>query len=210
MIDSFVDNILGLAEISGNRLLAMDAKVMRSCRQLQGCVIAIELTDLEKTIYCHPGSWGLRLSLHAPPKAVDATLRSRVFGLINLLSAQTNIESQNGQHVEVLGNIPVAQKFQKILTELDIDWQQKLAEMGGDQMVDRINKGFRDTQQWVSESLRAFTSSGSHCLHENAHLLVDKDHFSVFKQDVTTLRQQVNRLEDLLDFQLARKADRNK
>ncbi|MCP4188048.1 MAG: hypothetical protein GY763_10655, partial [Gammaproteobacteria bacterium] len=178
---------------------------MRYCQQLQGRVIAIELTDLEKTIYCHPGSWGLRLSLHAPPKPVDATLRSRVFGLINLLSAQTNIDSQNGQHVEILGNIPVAQKFQKILTELDIDWQHKLAEMGGDQMVDRIDQGFRDTQQWVSESLRAFTSSSSHCLHENTHLLIDKDHFSVFKQDVTNLRQQVDRLEDLLEFNLAKK-----
>ncbi len=210
MIDSFANNLLGLAEISGNRLLAMDAKVMSSCRQLQGCVIAIELTDLEKTIYCHPGSWGLRLSLQAPAKPVDATLRSRLFGLINLLSAQASNGSRNAQHVEVSGDIPVAQKFQKILTELDIDWQQKLTEMGGDQMVDRINKGFRDTQQWVSESLRAFTSSGSHCLHENTRLLVDKDLFSVFMQDVTNLRQEVDRLEDLLDFQLVRKADRNK
>ena len=73
MIEQLGNTLLGFAEMGGNRLLGMDPQVLQHCNELQGNIIAIELTDIQKTIYCHPGSWGMRLSLQKPGKEVDST-----------------------------------------------------------------------------------------------------------------------------------------
>ena len=93
MLEQIGNQLLGLAEIGGNRLLGMDPEVLQHCTELQGSIIAIHLTDLDKTIYCHPGSWGLRLSLQKPGKAVDSTIRGRLMGLVNLSLQQEKLSA---------------------------------------------------------------------------------------------------------------------
>ncbi len=193
------NQLLGLAEIGGNRLLGMDPNVLQHCRELQGHIIAIELTDLEQTIYCHPGSWGLRLSLQQPGKAADATIKGRLMGLVNLSLQQDKISTSIQERVEISGNASVAQKFQKILTGLDIDWEEQLSQITGDVMAFRIMQGIRSTQQWVRDSFDSLSLSGREYLQEEAHHLPTKVEFERFKQQVGDTRHDVERLEAKLN-----------
>ena len=193
------NQLLGLAEIGGNRLLGMDPNVLQHCRELQGHIIAIELTDLEQTIYCHPGSWGLRLSLQQPGKAADATIKGRLMGLVNLSLQQDKISTSIQERVEISGNASVAQKFQKILTGLDIDWEEQLSQITGDVMAFRIMQGIRSTQQWVRDSFDSLSFSGREYLQEEAHHLPTKVEFERFKQQVGDTRHDVERLEAKLN-----------
>ena len=195
MSNELGNQLLGLAEIGGNRLLGMDPGVLEYCRELQGQVIAIELSDLEQTIYCHPGSWGLRLSLQQPGKAADATIRGRLIGLINLSLQQDKISTSIQERVEISGNASVAQKFQKILTELDIDWEEQLSQITGDVIAFRLMQGFRSTRQWVRDSFESLSLSGREYLQEETHQLPTQVEFERFKQNVTDTRHDVERLE---------------
>jgi len=199
MIEQFArevgNQLLGLAEIGGNKLLSMDPEVLQYCRELQGHIIAIELTDLDKTLYCHPGSWGIRLSLQPPLKEVDATIRGRLLGLVNLSLQQEKLSTSIQERIEIIGNPKVAQKFQKILTELDIDWEEQLSHFTGDIIAFRIGQGLRKTQQTMKQVINSLTTSGREYLQEESHSMPTLPEFERFQQLVTDTRYDVDRLE---------------
>ncbi len=195
MIEQLGNTLLGFAEIGGNRLLGLDPEVLKHCNELQGSIIAIELTDLEKTLYCHPGSWGLRLSLQQPDKEVDATIRGRLMGLVNLSIQQEKLSTSMQEHIEIIGNPSVAQKFQKILTELDINWEDALSKFTGDVMANRIGYGIRQSHQSVKQLVNSLVISGKDYLQEDSHQLPTMPEFEQFQQSVTDIRHDVDRLE---------------
>ncbi len=191
--------LLGLAEIGGNKLLGMDAQALQYCKDLQGCIIAIELTDLEKTLYCHPGNWGMRLSLQQPRREVDARIRGHLIGLANLSLQQEKLSTSMQERIEIIGNPKVAQKFQKILTELDIDWEEQLSKYTGDVLAFRIGQGVRMARQHIRETLDSLTTSGREYLQEESRSLPTQPEFQRFSQQVTDTRHDVDRLQARLD-----------
>lgn len=195
MLNQLGSQLLGFAEIGGNRLLGMDPQVLQHCTELQGSIIAIELTDLDKTIYCHPGSWGIRLSLQQPGKEVDSTIRGHLLGLVNLSLQQEKMSTSMQERIEIVGNPSVAQKFQKILTGLDIDWEEELSKYTGDIMAYRIGQGIRKTHQNVKDMLNSLALSGREYLQEESHHMPTLPEFEKFQQDVTNARHDVDRLE---------------
>ena len=199
MINQLGNQLLGLAEIGSNKLLGMDPEVLKHCSELQGRIIAIQLTDLDKTLYCHPGSWGMRLSLQAPAKEVDATIRGKLFGLINLSLQKEKMSTSIQERIEIIGNPAVAQKFQKILTELDIDWEQELSKITGDIVAFRIGQGVRKAHKTARNILHSLALSGTEYLQEESHHLPTSAEFIHFQQGVTDTRHDVDRLEALIN-----------
>ena len=199
MIDQLMNNVLGLAEIGGNHLLGMDRQAIDKCAELQGCIIAIELIDLEKTLYCHPGSWGMRFSLQQPEKGVDATIKGRMMGLLSLSLKEDKLSTSIQERVEIIGNAKVAQKFQKLLTELDIDWAEQLSKITGDIVAFRVEQGAKKTSAWITQSLNSLALSGREYLQEEARDLPTQVEFERFKQMVTDTRHDVERLEALIN-----------
>lgn len=195
MIEHLGNQLLGLAEIGSNRLLGMDPDVLHHCTELQGNIIAIHLIDLDKTLYCHPGSWGMRLSLQKPGKEVDATIRGRLLGLVNLSLQQEKLSTSIQERIEIIGNPSVAQKFQKILTELDIDWEEELSKYTGDIMAFRIGQGIRKTHQTMKDIVSSLAYSGREYCQEEIHLMPTLPEFEQFQQSVTNIRHDVDRLE---------------
>ncbi len=201
-MDEIIHNLLGIAEAGGNRLLALDAQAVARCAELQGSVIAVELTDLERTLYLHPGGWGLRLSLQQPACEVDATIRGRVVSLINLATEQDKISTSIQQRIEISGNTAVAQKFQKLLVEIDIDWEELLSRYVGDTMAFRIGQGLRKTRDWMQLNVESFSASGREYLQEEVRSLPSGAEYRRFQQQVTDLRHDVDRLEALFNHKL--------
>jgi ubiquinone biosynthesis accessory factor UbiJ len=202
MIEQIMNNLLGAAEIGGNHLLGMDHNALQHCSELQGHIFAINFTDVEKTLYCHPGSWGMRISLQAPAKEPSALIRGRVMALVNLSLNKDKLSTSIQERIEISGNAAVAQKFQKILTELDIDWEQQLSRLVGDAMAFRIFQGINKTRKWVNDNFHSAALSGRKYLQEENRHMPSKPEFDQFKSDVTNLRHGVERMEALLNHKL--------
>lgn len=204
-MNNIEQQLLGLVEIGSNKLLRLDPETSKLCAEMQGHIIAIQLSDVDKTIYFHPGSWGMRLSLQAPSKEVDATIRGHVLGLLSLSKQQDRISTAIQERIEISGNTRVAQKFQKILTGIDIDWEEQLSKFTGDIIAYRVGQGLRKTHHWVMHNLNAFALSGREYLQEETHQLPTQPEFMQFKQAVTTIRDDVERLEALINHKFNRK-----
>lgn len=187
--------LLALAEIGGNHLLALDEAVIQRCARLQGCCIAIEFTDLELTLYCHPGNWGMRLSQEPPACKIDATISGRLFALLNLSIEDDKISTSIRERVSINGDAQVAQQLQKILTDIDIDWEDVLAQYTGDVLAFQIHQQARKTAQFLRQGLNSLLQTNSEYLREEAQMTPNPVEFERFQQEVTTIKHDIDRTE---------------
>lgn len=209
LLNALADNLIAVAEIGGNRLLALDENVIQRCAILQGHCIAFEVTDVEITLYCHPGSWGIRLSQNAPTRPVDATISGRLFALFDLALEDDKISTSIRERVNIYGDAAIAQQMQKILTDLDIDWEEVLSQYTGDVLAFQIHQKARQAGEFFKQSLHSFMQTNSEFLREEAHLTPTLPEFERFQQEVTAIKHDIDRTEARLRQLLINIRDKN-
>lgn len=195
LFDSIQDTLVAAAEIGANRLLGLDDNALQECAKLQGYCIAIDITDLDFQLYCHPGSWGLRLARGAPPREVDATISGRLMALLNLATQDDKLSTSIRERVSFHGNVALAQKLQAILAGLDIDWEEVLAQHSGDLLAYQIHQRARKLGQWLQQGVESVLQTSSEYLREEARLSPTQVEFDRFQGELTTLKQDVARAE---------------
>ncbi len=195
MLDTLPNTLLAVAEIGGNRLLSFDQQVLERCRTLEGHCVAIHFTDLDFKLYCHPGSWGIRLSQTEPARPVEATISGRLFALLNLAQQEDKISTSIQERVRINGDAAVAQQVQKIFTELEIDWEEVLSGYTGDVLAYQIHQRARELGSWLRQSTESFLQTSSEFLTEEAHISPAQVEFERFQQHVTELKRDVDRAE---------------
>ena len=204
MLTEITSTLLALTEIGGNRLLAMDNQVLERCSDLQGRCIKVHVTDLDLSLYCHPGSWGIRLSLEEPAKTIDATISGRLIALISLATQEDKITTSIQQGISINGDAAVAQQMQKIFTELDLDWEEELSRYTGDVLAYRIHQQACSAGDWLRQSLGSLSQTSSEYLREEIRVTPNQVEFERFQQQATTLKQDVERAEVRLRHLLQR------
>jgi len=195
LFDSMQSSLLAAAEIGGNRLLAYDEAVLRGCLEMQGHCIAIDIIDLDFQLYCHPGGWGIRLSREPPAGDVDASISGRLMALINLASQDDKVSTSIREQVSFNGNVALAQKLQKLLASLDIDWEEALAERTGDVLAFQIHQRARSLGKWLRQSADSLLQTSSEYLREEVRLSPTEVEFEAFQARITELKHDVARTE---------------
>lgn len=195
LFDSIQKSLLALAEIGGNRLLAYDEVTLESCRQMQGNCIAIDITDLDFQLYCHPGDWGIRLSRKPPPREVDATISGQLLALVNLAAQEDKVSTSIQERVSFHGDVGLAQKVQKMLAGLDIDWEEVLAQQTGDVLAYQINQRARNLGAWLRQSADSLLQTTSEYIREEARLSPTQVEFDAFQAQLTELKHDAARVE---------------
>lgn len=208
LIDSIQSSLLELAEIGGNRLLAFDEVALKGCEELRGNCIAIDITDLDFQLYCHPGDWGIRLSRYPPAREVDATISGRLMALINLASLDDKVSTSIQERVSFDGNVALAQKMQTILAGLDIDWEEALAEHSGDVLAFQVHQRARHLGAWLRQSADSLLQTSSEYLREEARLSPTQVEFELFQSRLTDLKHDVARAQARLQSLFDRVSDK--
>ena len=203
LIDSLQTTLISAAEIGGNRLLGFDDEALARCAELQGHCVAIEITDLEFKLYCHPGSWGIRLSRNPPAREVDARISGRLMALVNLAAEDDKVSSSIQGRVSFHGNVALAQKLQRIIADLDLDWEEILAHSLGDVLAFQIGERLRQARSWLQQSGDSITRTSSEFMREEARISPTQVEFDRFQANLTELKHDVARaearLQQLLD-----------
>ncbi len=195
LFESIQNSLLTVAEVGGNRLLTYDEVALAACREMQGHCIAIDITDLDFQIYCHPGDWGIRLSRRPPTRDVDASISGRLIALVNLASQQDKISTSIQERVSFQGNVSLAQKLQRILAGLDIDWEEALAQHTGDVFAFQLHQRVRRFGDWLGQSADSLLQTSSEFLREEARLSPTVVEFEQFQSRLTRLKNDVARSE---------------
>ena len=176
-----------------NEALRLDPESLAKIAALEGKVIGLEISGLDATIYLMPGASGVQLHavLEGEP---DVLIKGGPLGLVRMgLSRQPS--SLFGEGVEIEGDIHLGRQIQKIIDDLDIDWEEQLSRLLGDVAAHQLGNFLRSATQWGKKTGETFGEDVVEYLQEESRDLVVRPELDRFLDNVDTLRVDVDRLE---------------
>lgn len=181
-----------------NRILRLDPDTLARLGELDGKCIAVHLAraggDLE--FFLFPSASGFRL--RATPDGVpDVTIRGDVPVFARLLFGD-NGASRAGE-LQISGDIELGQHFQRLLKQIDLDWEEQAARVVGDVAAHQLGRAVRGLRAWARESRGYLEQDAREYLVEESRLLPRREAVEQFLRGVDTLRADADRLEKRLE-----------
>ncbi len=181
-----------LIEDAGNLLLRLDPETLRRLGDLQGRVVCIEFRDLGRRIYLHPSESGFRLATECDqPPAVTLRGTLATFGRLGL-GAET--ETLKAGELDIEGDAALGQRLQRMLGNLDLDWEEPLARLFGDPLGHELGRAARAAFAWHRQALKTFGLNTAEYLQEEARWLPVRYEVEMFLNGVDVIRADVDRL----------------
>ena len=177
-----------------NRVLRMDSRYPGILSGLHGKVVAVELTDLDRTFIVRISREGLEPG--RTEDVVDVRIRGTLPALLAYVSAQ---DGRRSAQLELHGNVSVAQDLQEILAGLDLDWEEALAQRTGDIAARKIGNFGRGFARHARGALRSLALDTSEYLRFESRLLPVRFEVEQFAIRAEALRDDAERLRLRLD-----------
>lgn len=179
---------------ASDALLRVDPDSKAALARLEGKVLCIEITAPRLTLYMRPSPEGLKIEQHCDAKA-DVTLTGSAMAFIKLGTAGTGSRVLSEQRVTIHGDSEIGQAFQKILAQLDIDWEELLALYIGDTPARKAGNVARNFGNWAAHSLALSRRNTGEFLQEEKRVLVTPLAMQRFQNSIDKLRADTDRME---------------
>lgn len=180
-------------EIMINRSLRLDESSLRRIIELQGKVIGFELKGLDTKFYLAPASDGVQVFAEFEDP-IDTWIRGTPISLLKTALSGDRKSLFQGE-VVIEGNMELGQKFQRILENLDLDWEEPLSQLFGDVAANQIGQFIRGFTSWAKTTADSFTRSTAEYYTEESRDVVSETEVSRFVDDVDEVRAAVERME---------------
>jgi len=194
-----------------NRYLRLDPAAARRMQKLHGRVIAIELAGLEQTLYLVPGPAGIQVYNQFEEDA-DCTLRGTPLALARMGDSKKSSDRLFEGDVTISGDTELGHQFGRILGEMSIDWEARLADITGSMVAEDLAGVVRNLAQAGRRSLDTLELDLRELLQKETRLLPDANEVEQFLGEVDRLRDDVERLDArtrLLQQKLQRHNNKN-
>lgn len=187
-----------LLEQAVNRVLQLDATTRARLAELRGKVIRLRVTgDPAFEIFVLPEESGVRLRTEHERDA-DVTLSGDIPVILRFAARRLLPEVVAAGEVQISGDIALGQRFQKILEQADIDWEEPLARVLGDVPGHQLGRALRDLGGWMRQTLRTLQQDLGEYLQEESRLLPVRARANAFRQSVESLQRDLENLEQRL------------
>ena len=97
--------------------------------------------------------------------------------------------------VVITGDARLGHQFKKILSQLDIDWEEQLSRYVGDLVAHQVGNTFRDISSWFSRSKDSMFMDAGEYLQEESRLIPAQAEIDRFNKQVDSLRDATERLQ---------------
>jgi ubiquinone biosynthesis protein UbiJ len=186
--------LLNSAEKMVNKVLSLDEETVASLITLVGNVIEIDVLNTEFRMFILPSGKGITLETEYEGKA-DVAIKGTPSALLGMISA----EKIGAGDIEINGNVGLAKKFQSILRNVEIDWEEYLSQFVGDFTSHKIGNFLRRVSRFAKESGKTIGMDISEYLRYEKEALLDKSEVDEFNQAVDNIRDDVERLQKRLE-----------
>lgn len=187
--------LLAGAEQGINRLLRLDATAAPRLQALAGTVIAIEVTSVPGLqLFILPDGHGLRLARHWQAGA-DCTLQAPALRLLQLLGQSDKQAVLHAPDVKLQGDSQPLLALSGILQDLELDWEDALAQWLGPVATGILGSQLRQSGRWASQSGQQLHASLKDYLSEESRQLVGSREAQARFAELDHLKLTLDRLE---------------
>ena len=181
-----------------NRALRLDPDTRARVAELEGRVIRLRAAgEPPFGIYVLPEESGLRLRAQCD-REPDVTLTGDMPAVFRMALRRFLPEVVAAGEVQVSGDIALGQRFQRLLEQVEVDWEEQLARVLGDVPAHQLGNVLRDFGTWTQQSLRTLHQDLGEYLQEESRLLPSRPRAGAFRQAVETLQRDLDGLEQRL------------
>jgi ubiquinone biosynthesis accessory factor UbiJ len=189
--------ILHLVEHVLNGALLTDPETLGRLSALQGRVVAVDLLDLQTSVFALPHAHGIRLQTqHEGP--VHVRLRGTPMALLALVTNRGRQQATFSRDVEISGDLSLSQHLQALIRGLNLDWEELLSQKVGDVAARHLGNVLRQIGSWGKRTRQALESDVSEFLRQEVRLLPQRAEVERFLDSVDTLRADTDRLQQRL------------
>ncbi|VAW56217.1 hypothetical protein MNBD_GAMMA07-1484 [hydrothermal vent metagenome] len=182
-----------------NRYLSLDPDALSRFSVLEGKVIAVELTGINKIICLFVSADGF-LVLSDFDGEADAIISGSPAALAKMALANNAKEELFQGAVSITGDTYLANQFNQCLMQVDIDWEDILAQKIGNIAAHKIGNIIRDTSQWFNQSAHSVFMDSGEYIQEEIRLSPSNAELRRFIRQVDELREATDRLNARIEL----------
>ncbi len=186
-----------------NKALSLDEETLCSLASLEGKVIAFEFINTKLTVFLFPSEQGLTIRTAYVNKP-DVSIKGTPANFIMMMASSKKKSSSLPTDMQIIGDIGLAQRFQKIMQNLEIDLEEPLSKWVGDSMAYQIGKFVRGARRFAKNTSKTLATDISEYLRFEINMLPDDLLVEEFNKEVDVLREDVDRFEQRVNKLKAR------
>jgi ubiquinone biosynthesis accessory factor UbiJ len=191
--------LLSLIESLVNRVLRSDPDTLRRLGELDGKCICMRLEAPDQgepmSFYVLPSATGIRLRLNS-----EATADVVITGnppLFTKLIFGGAVPVATGE-LSIGGDIELGQRVKRILERIDLDWEERAANVIGDVVAHKFGNVARGLRGWIEDTGIILGADAREYLQEESRILAKRERVEAFLNAVDALRADTDRLEKRL------------
>ena len=193
MLSLFKRTALEGAEALINAALTKDPASKQALTKLEGQVFLVESTLPPLTIAIEPTATGIQLHDNWDGN-VAVTINGTLIAMAAIAVNAKESISFSGTGVNVSGNLDTLHQLNKIMGDVDIDWEGALAEIIGDIPAHLIAKGIRNSAVIRKDIVTRASSGLVEVAQEEFNLTPSKNEFEAMIPDIRQLSADADRL----------------
>lgn len=180
-------------EAAINGALKYDPATLRDLSNLDGQVLLIDCTQPAMRIALETCQQQIMLHANWDDEAA-VTLQGSMIALAKMAVNASDTRSFSGSGVQLSGNLDTLHRLQKILSQLNIDWEAALADLVGDVPAHIVSAAVRRSATVTGESIQRAASALTEVAQEEFELTPSPNAFQQFKQEVRSLATDSDRM----------------
>jgi ubiquinone biosynthesis protein UbiJ len=193
MLSLFKRTALEGAETLFNAALTKDPASKQALTKLEGQVLLVESTLPPLTIAIEPTATGIQLHDNWDGN-VAVTINGTLIAMAAIAVNAKESISFSGTGVNVSGNLDTLHQLNKIMGDVDIDWEGALAEIIGDIPAHLVAKGIRNSAVIRKDIVTRASSGLVEVAQEEFNLTPSKNEFEAMIPDIRQLSADADRL----------------
>lgn len=193
---SFATALAQALETAANTALSYDPGSRQQLSRLQGKVLQISSTHPPLSLFLTQA--GDQLQVFAHWEGTPTTcLRGSLLSILGLLRNDTASLSESG--VTVSGKVSLLSDYQRILHNLDIDWEDALGQVLGSIPAHQLAELMRSAVGWARPRATQWPQFAGEFISEELQAVPAKAEVQAFNRSVDQVRQATDRLEARLN-----------
>jgi ubiquinone biosynthesis protein UbiJ len=194
--------VCGFLETTVNKLQQLDSSALQRRKQLNGTIIGVALKEINKPLYFVINTQQIDILSKYEGQA-DCFIRLNISALKELQNNHQLTHLIKTEQLEVEGDIQIVQRFARLLTEMDIDWEEHLSAIIGDILAHKLYYQFKQYRKNASLQIKKIEKQSAEYITEELKIAPGPLEVVYFCEQVNDLKKQVDALEKRLQLGFA-------